>query len=139
MDDNKENKTAEKKEQSTAKAAAEKEKSVLEKAAETISGDNKLMETAMKILLSPVTFLVGAGVIVYCFFEMKKQKEEIEKLKNEIKEVQENYTHEKKKNKKLKALIENETTKDMAGLGFTGQQALPQAGQKKTYKSNYLD
>jgi len=139
MDDNKENKASEKKEQPSAKAGTEKEKSVLEKAAETISGDSKLMDTAMKILLSPVTFLVGAGVIVYCFFEMKKQKEEIEKLKNEIKEVQENYTHEKKKNKKLKALIENETTKDMAGLGFIKQQALPQAGQKKTYKSNYLD
>lgn len=95
MDDNKEPKTAEKNEQTAGKdktlSGTEKEKSVLEKAAETISGDNKLIETALKILLSPITLLAGAGLLVYCFFEMKKQKAEIEKLKTENKELSGNY------------------------------------------------
>ena len=139
MDVTKENKAAEKKEPPTVNTGTEKEKTVLEKAAETISGDNKLMESAMKILLSPITLLVGAGVIIYCFFEMKKKDEKIEKLNTIIKELEENCEHVKKKNKKLKALNEGQTTKEVSGLGFMQQQALPQASQKKTYRTNYLD
>lgn len=123
------------------------EPSVLEKAAQTIAGDNKLMDTALKILLSPITLLVGAGLIIFCFLKIKGQKDEIEKLKtenkkldDEKKELEDDYDKVKKKYKKLKTLNETEIEKNMTGAGFIPHQALPQdSKQRKTYQSAYLD
>lgn len=151
MNQTKENQQAEKKEPLTAKdkplTGTDQEKSALEKAIETIAGDNKLMGTALKILLSPITLLVGAGLFIYCFYKMKDQKEEIEKLKTENKklmdektELQEDYDKVKKKFKKLKNLNEMEAEKSITGLGFIPRQlqGVDQA-KKKTYQSAYLD
>ncbi len=123
------------------------EPSVLEKAAQTIAGDNKLMAAVLKILLSPLALLAGGGLIIFCFSKMKGQKDEIEKLKienkkldDEKKELEEDYNKVKKKYKKLKALNETEIEKSMAGVGFIPHQALPpDLKQKKTYQSAYLD
>ena len=65
---------------------------VLEKAAQTIAGDNKLMETVLKILLSPITLITGVGLIIFWFHKMNDQKEEINQLKTENKKL----TDEKK-------------------------------------------
>jgi cell division protein FtsB len=116
------------------------EQSVWEKAAETIAGDNKMLASVLKMLLSPLALLAGAGLLVYCFLEMRKQKVEIEKLKNDNKELAQENEKTKKKYKKWKALSEGEATKEVSGLGFTQQQSLPIASdKKKTYQTNYLD
>ena len=118
------------------------EKSVWETAAETIAGDNKLMETLLKIVLSPINLLASAGLIVFCFFKLKEQKAEIEKIKTEYKELDEKYTHIKKKYKKLKEENEKQETTTVSGLNFRQQQVLPMENQiqkKKTYQSNFLD
>lgn len=149
--DTTENKAAEKTEQATAKdktLLATQEKTVLEKAAETISGDNKLMDTVLKFLLSPIALLAGVGLIVYGFIEIKKQKAEIEKLKSENKkladekeELKEDYDKVKKKYKKMKELQESqEPENSLKSLGFVTQKALPESLNKgKTYHTAYLD
>ena len=38
-----------------------------EKAAETIAGDNQLMSTLLKLLISPFMLIAGAGLIIYLF------------------------------------------------------------------------
>jgi hypothetical protein len=124
---------------------SEKEKSLLEKASETIAGDNQLMASVMKFLLSPVSLLVCAGIVIYCFFKINGQKKEIEELKKENRkltdeknETQEDHDKIKKKYKKLKALNEEEEQKSVAG--FTPLRALSEDPQKKkTYNSAYLD
>ncbi|MBK6836261.1 MAG: hypothetical protein IPG89_19175 [Bacteroidetes bacterium] len=40
------------------------EKGVWEKAADTIAGDNKLMGSVLKLVLSPITLLVGVGLLI---------------------------------------------------------------------------
>jgi len=151
MSDTKENTTAEKKEQAapkdktTSAAQQEKEKSVWEKAAETIAGDNKLMETVLKIVLSPITLLAGAGLIVFCFFKIKQQKEDIEKLKAENKKLsdeqeikEEEYHKLKKKHKKMKELYEPEN--NVKNLGSLPHKTLSEdSGKNKIYHSTYLD
>ena len=53
----------------------EEEKGVWEKAAETIAGDNKLMGSILKLIISPITLLVGVGLLIYAFIKLKGQKE----------------------------------------------------------------
>ena len=57
------------------------EKGVWEKAADTIAGDNKLMGSVLKLVLSPITLLIGVGLLIYAFIKLKGQKEETENLK----------------------------------------------------------
>lgn len=123
------------------------EKSAWEKAAETIAGDNKLMGTVLKLLLSPITLLAGAGLIIFCFYKMKGQKDEIEKLKTENKklndereEMEDEYEKVRKKYKKLKVQNEMEAEKSVAEFGFIPKQALPQESvKKKTYQTAFLN
>ncbi|MHB8261012.1 MAG: hypothetical protein ACYDCN_05310 [Bacteroidia bacterium] len=148
MSEVKENKPAEKIEQAPAKdktlpVVQVKEKSALEKAAETISGDNKLMDTVLKVLLSPISLLVSAGLIVYGYLEIKKQKAEIENLKSENKkladekkELEEDYGKVKKKYKKMKELHEPEN--NLSGL-LPQQKQLAEPTKNKMYHSTYLD
>ena len=125
----------------------EKEKSLLEKASDTIAGDKTLMGTVLKFLLSPVSLLTCAGIIIYCFFKIKGQKEEIEKLKTENKkltdekeELEEDFEKTRKKYKKLKSLNEEEAQNNISGLGFPLPKVLPQdSAKKKTYSSAFLD
>ena len=153
MSSTEENKSTEqKKEQVLSKdkpqtALTEEEKSAWEKAAETIAGDNKLLASVLKMVLSPFALIAGAGLLVYCFFEIKKHKEEIEKLKtenkkitDEKKELKEENEKVKKKYKKWKALSEEPIANNIAWLPFIQQQALPIANEKKkAYQTNYLD
>ncbi len=124
------------------------EKGVWEKAAETISGDNKLMGTVLKLILSPIMLLVGVGLLIYAFIKMKGQKDEIEKLKAEnlkLKEdyieLEEDFEKVKKKYKKIKTLTETESESPLLGIGITNHKSiLPinQSEKKKTYETAYL-
>jgi hypothetical protein len=126
---------------------SEKEPSVWEKAAETIAGDNKLMGVALKIILSPITLIAGAGALIWCFFKIKGLKEEVEKLKTENKKFSdekiiqdEEYHRVKKKYKKLKELNETDQESNVNGLGFIPHQLFPgETAKKKTYNTAYLD
>lgn len=120
---------------------------VLEKAAQTIAGDNKLMETVLKILLSPIALITGVGLIIFWFHKMNDQKEEIGKLKTEVKkltdekkEQEEDHDKLKKKYKKLKAGNETETENNMTGQSLIPMQVQPvDLAKTKTYRSAYLD
>lgn len=120
---------------------------VLEKAAQTIAGDNKLMETALKILLSPITLIGGAVLLIFWFYKMNEQKNEIEKLKTENKKLadekkngEEEYDRLKKKYKKLKGQEETEGENGITGQRFIPMQShLGSSTKKKTYRSVYLD
>ena len=107
-----------------------------EKAAEMIAGNNQLMATMLKLLLSPFTLIAGTALIVYLFYKNKTQKTEIEKLKEENK----NLTVEKlllaeesedcrKKYKKLKRVFEVEQEQGQ-------QQALPNGTQHSSHIHN---
>ena len=125
----------------TGKAA---EKSVWEKAAETIAGDNKLLESLLKVVLSPIALIGGLGLVVYCFFELKKQKEQSEKLQQENKDLSVDYNEVKEKYKKWKALAKELESKQQpeTNIGYVHQKILPMQNNtpiKKTYHSNYLD
>ena len=123
-------------------------KGVWEKAAETISGDNKLMGTVLKLILSPITLLVGVGLLIYAFIKLKGQKDEIEKLKAEniklkddYNELEEGFEKVKKKYKKIKALTETESENTLLGIGITNHKSLMPINQpekKKTYETAYL-
>lgn len=63
------------------------ESSAWEKAAELIAGDNKLMASLLKHVLSPLVLLAGAGLIVYLFLKNKSLKDEVNKLKEENKKL----------------------------------------------------
>lgn len=123
----------------------EKEKSLLEKASDTIAGDKTLMGTVLKFLLSPVSLLICAGIIIYCFFKIKGQKQEIEELKTQNKkladeknELEENFEKVRKKYKKLKVLNEAEAEKDVAGI-IPIRALSEDSAKKKTYSSAFLD
>ncbi|MBA3664571.1 MAG: hypothetical protein H0W61_10230 [Bacteroidetes bacterium] len=128
-------------------AGTDSEISAWAKAAETIAGDNKLMGVVLKILLSPVTLLLGAGALIWCFFRIKGLKEEVEKFKAENlkletdkKTQEEDYHKLKKKHKKLKELTEGDQENNIAGLGIMPPQLLTTPTSKsKTYKTAYLD
>lgn len=120
---------------------------VLEKAAQTIAGDNKLMETTLKILLSPITLIGGAVLLIFWFYKMNEQKNEIERLKTENKKLseekkewEEEHDRIKKKYKKLKGQEETNGEDDMTGGRFISMQSrLTDSTKKKTYRSAYLD
>jgi cell division protein FtsB len=125
-------------------AAKAAEKTVWEKAAETIAGDNKLMEGVLKVVLSPIALLGGLGLLVYCFFEMRKQKEQIDKLQSENKELSDDNKEIKEKYKKWKIVAkELEAEKNaVPNIGYVQQKVLPMQNTmpvKKTYQSDYLD
>ena len=122
------------------------EKGVWEKAADTIAGDNKLMGSALKLVLSPITLLVGVGLLIYAFIKLKGQKVEIEKLKAENLKLKEDYMEleedlekVKKKYKKIKVL--SETENPHLGIGMNAiRDVIPiaQPEKKKTYETAYL-
>jgi hypothetical protein len=133
------------KQQTTVSAAAGK--STLEKAADTVAGDNKLMDTVLKVLLSPLALFAGAGALVFCFFKIRGLNDEVKRLETENKKLgaektvqEEEYLRLKKKHKKLKALVESEPERPGPSLGFMPPQQLPASNNgKKTYHSAYLD
>lgn len=124
------------------------EKGVWEKAAETIAGDNKLMGSVLKLILSPITLLAGVGALIYAFVKIKTQKDEIEKLKTENLKLKDDYTEleedfekVKKKYKKIKTLTETESESSHLGIGITNHKSLMPINQpekKKTYETAYL-
>lgn len=124
------------------------EKGVWEKAADTIARDNKLMGSVLKLVLSPITLLVGVGLLIYAFIKLKGQKDEIEKLKAEnlklkedFTELEEDFERVKKKYKKIKSLTETETEHPLLGLGITANRdviPITQPEKKKTYETAYL-
>jgi len=118
-----------------------KEPSSWEKAAETIAGDNQLMSTLLKIVLSPITLLAGAGLIIYLFIQNKSQKDEIVGLKEEnkkltdeklfLEEASENF---RKKYKKIKKVFEAEQQAGQLLLpqGTNDSQQIPSMGKNTT-------
>lgn len=89
--------------------------SAWEKAAEMIAGDNQLMSSLLKLLLSPFTLIAGAGLIIYLFVKNKQYKDEITKLKEDLKKLAEENLSSieeveaiRKKYKKLKRVFEIE-------------------------------
>jgi len=124
------------------------EKGVLGKAAETIAGDNKLMGSVLKLILSPITLLAGVGALIYAFVKIKTQKDEIEKLKAENLKLKEDYTEleddfekVKKKYKKIKTLAETESESPLLGIDITNHKSIMpinQSEKKKTYETAYL-
>ena len=91
------------------------ETSAWEKAAEMIAGNNQLMSSLLKLLLSPFTLIAGAGLIIYLFIKNKQHKDEITKLNEEKKKLAEeilNLSEEKeifrKKYKKIKQVFDIE-------------------------------
>ncbi len=107
-----------------------------EKAAETIAGDNQLMSTLLKLLLSPFTLIAGLGLIIYLFIKNKSHKDEIVKLKEENKKLTDEklfleQTSEsfRKKYKKMKKVFEVEQEQ-------AEHRALPQGNQNSPYINN---
>ncbi|MFO0356644.1 MAG: hypothetical protein ACK50A_06780 [Sphingobacteriaceae bacterium] len=151
MKEEKEEKTEQKQNSSKTEKTllgTDEEKGVWEKAAETIAGDNKLMGTVLKLILSPITLLIGVGLLIYAFIKIKGQKDEIEKLKAENLKLKDDYTEleedfekVKKKYKKIKTLTETESESPVLGFGITNHKSiLPinQTEKKKTYETAYL-
>ncbi|MCW3072014.1 MAG: hypothetical protein JWQ09_6057 [Segetibacter sp.] len=105
------------------------------------------MGTVLKLVLSPITLLVGVGLLIYAFIKIKGQQEEIEKLKAENLKLNYNYTvleedfeKVKRKYKKIKTLTEAETENPLLGLGTANRSVIPitQPEKKKTYETAYL-
>ncbi len=124
----------------------EKQPTWWEKAAGTIAGDNKMLGSILRFVLSPLGLLIGAGLIGFGLYKMKGMKDEIEKLKSENKqlkddfeELEEEHQKTKKKFKKLKALNESEAESNMNGLLLSNEteKQTPQAINKK-YQTAYL-
>jgi uncharacterized protein YlxW (UPF0749 family) len=114
------------------------EKALSEKAAETLAGDNTFMAALLKILISPLTLILGGAVVLYWMSASKTEKEAHAKLKREHEDLQEQYGELKKKYKKLKALAEPEKQAELPGLSDPQKMiAMPTA--KKTYRTAYLD
>ncbi len=89
--------------------------SAWEEAATKIAGDNQLLASLLKLLISPFTLIAGVGIIVYLFIKNTHFKKEIEKLKEENKKlsdeknlVEEEAEYLNKKYNKLKKIIELE-------------------------------
>lgn len=117
-----------------------------EKAAGTIAGDNKMLGSVLRFVLSPLGILIGAGLIAFGLYKMKGMKDEIEKLKSEnkqlkeeLEELEEEHQKTKKKFKKLKTLNEIEAESNMNGLLLFNEpeKQTPQAINKK-YQTAYL-
>jgi cell division protein FtsB len=132
------------KQQTTQQGTAEK--STLEKAADTVAGDNKLMDMVMKVLLSPLALFAGVGALIYCFLKIRGLNEEVKRLEVENKKLSaektftdEEYQRLKRKHKKLKALNESEAENSLKGLGYMPPKQLPADNKRKnTYHSAYL-
>jgi hypothetical protein len=110
--------------------------SAWEKAAEAIAGDNQLMATLLKLLLSPLTLIAGGGLIVYLFIKNKGLKDELEKLKEENKKLiddrlllSEESNQVRKKYKKLKKVFEVEQSQ-------RGQLSLPEGTNTAVHNVN---
>lgn len=89
--------------------------SAWEKAATEMAGDNQLLASLLKLLISPFTLIAGLGIIIYLFITNNNLKKEVEKLKEENKkltEENEELTEESKgtfiKYRKLKQFLEAE-------------------------------
>jgi flagellar motility protein MotE (MotC chaperone) len=109
-----------------------------DKAAETLAGDNTFLAAILKVLLSPLTLLVGGALVVYWMSVSKQEKTAHDKLKLEHEGLEEDYTALKKKYKKLKSLLEPGETK----LLNQGEEPVPQKRENtsfKSYKTAYLD
>ena len=123
------------------------ETSVLEKAVGTIAGDNKLMGSVLKAVLSPFSLLLAASALVYCYFQIRKLKEEATKLHKENKQLktdkilQEDELHKvKKKYKKLKEFNEANEALKLEGMGFVPKRLIAEAASKvQTYGTSVLD
>jgi DNA repair exonuclease SbcCD ATPase subunit len=124
----------------------EKQPAWWEKAAGTIAGDNKMLGTILRFVLSPLGILLGLGLIAFGLYKMKGMKDEIEKLKSENKqlkedfeELEEEHQKTKKKFKKLKTLNEAEAESSMNGLLLLNEpeKQISQATNKK-YQTAYL-
>ncbi len=136
-------------EQTNATASpASAEKQPWEKAADVVMGDNKLMNGLVKLLLSPVTLVVGAGLILFWLYKVKGLKDELDKSKSELKKItdekkllEEDYEKTRKKYKRLKALNEPENTQHTLPVlnGYPFMQNTLPLSVKKTYNSAYLD
>lgn len=117
-----------------------------EKAAELIAGDNKLMGSLLKLIISPFALLAGAGLIAYLFFKNKGYKDEITKLKeenakllNEKSFLAEEAETQKRKYKKLKKVLEVEQSQEAQSLlPQDRNRTLTMHGMQKE-KMKYLD
>lgn len=110
------------------------EKLMADKAAETIAGDNKFLAAFLKILLSPLTLIAGAALVIYWID--KKNKPEYERLKVEYENLKDDFVEMKKKYKKLKGLLE---PKQQHGLPESTSKTIGQPSAAYPYKSTYLD
>lgn len=117
-----------------------------EKAAELIAGDNKLMGSLLKLIVSPIALLAGAGLIAYLFFKNKGYKDEITKLKeentkllNEKSLLAEEAETQKRKYKKLKKVLEIEQSQEAQRLlPQEHKRMVPMQGIQRE-KMKYLD
>jgi hypothetical protein len=118
-----------------------------DKAAQTIAGSNQLLERVLKVVFSPVTLLIGGGLLAYWFFRvhtMKKERDkaikEAEDLKTKLEGLEDDFRKQKKKNKRLKQLLPEEPESAAQGLGFLEQsRTLPPREPAKAYKTAFLD
>lgn len=123
----------------TAKPGDPKPQTLLsDKAAETLAGDNTFLAAILKILLSPLTLLVGGALVVYWMSVSKNEKTAHDKLKLEHEELEADYTALKKKYKKLKSLLEPDETRLLNKAEEPIQRSKEHASFQ-SYKSVYLD
>jgi uncharacterized protein HemX len=106
------------------------------KAAELIAGDDQLLSTLLRIILSPFTLIAGAGVIIYLLFKNKTYKEELSRLKKENTKLLNEKSYItgqaetfRKKYKKLEKVFEIEQ-------GQPNQLLLPQGNNREIPKHN---
>lgn len=82
------------------------QQTMADKAAENMAGGNTFLEGLLKMLISPVTLILGGAVVFYWMSVSKKDKEQIEKLKLEVKELEDKCARLKKKKKSLEEKLE---------------------------------
>lgn len=117
-----------------------KTKSAWETAFETIVGDNKLLSTVLKIVLSPiglVAVLCGVGYLVYKNMEYKKENA---KLSQDYKDLK--AAHEQLKEKYLDAKSRKMTeykTDGLSGKDYSRQGERRSAQNRKTRPTFYFD
>lgn len=113
------------------------------KAIETIAGDNKLLNTVLKIALSPIGIVAAVCGFGYLLWKNKEYKEKIAQLETDLQGAR----HEIKSLEKDLRMAENllkqadEEKEETTGrLGFVPLQHIPY-GRKQTMKRKniYLD
>ncbi len=145
---------AEEKEKKTEPASDKDETASWLKAAQTIAGDNKLLSTILKFLLSPLAIVVALCVAGFLFYknmkhkkentrlegENKKLEEEAKKLKEKVEKMEDNYQAlvEKQQQPKKRQFIDYDEP-PMREMSYAPSQRSSEGSKRKNNATFYFD